>query len=883
MKFEMTQGYFIPESGILSHPRHIWQCQGSCLMNNFKEKAPAARDNAIIAGNARFTVITGRLMRLEWSEDGVFDDRPTQNICCRDLGSQHFSVSRDEKSLRIDTGRMQLEYRPDGGLTADSLQIAFDLNGARVCWHPGLADDRNLKGSFTELDMLDGDDLLDLMPWVEGKRQIRGKFHPGDGLLSRSGWSVFDDSMTAAIVPHPVFGEWIDVRPKAARRRDLYFFGYGHDYRSCLLAASQLFGRPPLPPHYVFGHWYSRYWAYDDVQLEELSARFEQAGAPLDVLGIDMDWHLPGWTGYTWDPAFFPDPRRFLGKIHELGIHPALNLHPDQGVGPQEKCYADFAAAMKAEGDGRKIPFALDDPHFMDLYFKLLLNPEEDRGVDFWWMDWRQCEDGVQQAGFRPLAWLNRLHLRDQQRRNPAKRPVVFACRGGMDGAGFQIGFSADACSSWGTLSKEIEVTAAAANVLFGYWSHDLGGHMESEAIAPELYLRWMQFGVCSPVFRVHSAKFDYAERRFWNFPAPWNDLLRGEIRRRLRMVPYIYGECRKACDTAIALCRPLYYEYPEIDEAYRHPGEYFFGEHILAAPVASPADPQTGMTMQSLWLPPGKWYDLATGMLLDGGRIIKVNRLQSDLPMLARPGTILPEAPAGSRAGDSGVLEKPVVVVYPGECGEYELYEDDGVGNGYRQGQCVRTRFRHWREGQCRVVEIGAASGTCDGWRTSRAITLRLHGCLPPTAVECNGQSLDWSYDGEELAVVVELPEAPCSRPRQVRLHFAEADEYAALHGWLGIARRLRLLADIQNRVAGSSQPVADDRLAQRLAHFTRRASLDPKGLLPDLQNVAECLPRLLPSFRELQKIRGARFPFSLERVKALLDDIQCLATLNE
>ena len=130
---------------------------------------------------------------------------------------------------------------------------------------------------------------------------------------------------------------------------------------------------------------------------------------------------------------------------------------------------------------------------------------------------------------------------------------------------------------------------------------------------------------------------------------------------------------------------------------------------------------------------------------------------------------------------------------------------------------------------------------------------------------------------------MVVELPEAPCSRPRQVRLHFAEADEYAALYGWQGIARRLRLLADIQNRVAGSSQPVADDRLAQRLAHFTRRASLEPKGLLPDLRNVAECLPRLLPSFRELQKVRGARFPFSLERVMALLDDIQCLATPNK
>lgn len=161
---------------------------------------------------------------------------------------------------------------------------------------------------------------------------------------------------------------------------------------------------------------------------------------------------------------------------------------------------------------------------------------------------------------------------------------------------------------------------------------------MEQVAISPELYLRWMQFGVCSPVLRSHSAKFEYAERRFWKFFAPYNELLRNEILRRHRMIPYIYGECRKGCDTGVSLCRPLYYEYPEDENAYCNPGEYFLGDSILAAPVTAQADPETGIAEQTLWLPPGEWYDISTGTPHSGGKCITEGRMLSDLPLFSVP-----------------------------------------------------------------------------------------------------------------------------------------------------------------------------------------------------------------------------------------------------
>ena len=290
----------------------IFQNRKVFAMNEFLKNAPPAPGNSVVRGEARFSVITPHLIRMEWSPDRKFDDRPTQNIRCRDLGPQSFRTSEENGVLHVDTGALQLEYHPDGKpFSSGNLKIFFRFGNRTVAWTPGMADSGNLKGACTELDMLDGDVLLDLMKWVNGTDEVRAKFKLDDGFLSRSGWSLFDDSETAAVVEHPVFGEWFEQR-SASGRFDLYFFAFGTGYKKCLLAASRMFGRPPLPPHYAFGYWYSRYWAFSDTELEELAEHFDREGTPLDVLVLDVDWHLPGWTGFTWDPDFFPDPGGFL-------------------------------------------------------------------------------------------------------------------------------------------------------------------------------------------------------------------------------------------------------------------------------------------------------------------------------------------------------------------------------------------------------------------------------------------------------------------------------------------------------------------------------------------------------------------------------------------
>ena len=132
-------------------------------MNEFLKNAPPAPGNSVVRGEARFSVITPHLIRMEWSPDRKFDDRPTQNIRCRDLGPQSFRTSEENGVLHVDTGALQLEYHPDGKpFSSGNLKIFFRFGNRTVAWTPGMADSGNLKGACTELDMLDGDALAQL-------------------------------------------------------------------------------------------------------------------------------------------------------------------------------------------------------------------------------------------------------------------------------------------------------------------------------------------------------------------------------------------------------------------------------------------------------------------------------------------------------------------------------------------------------------------------------------------------------------------------------------------------------------------------------------------------------------------------------------------------
>lgn len=827
--------------------------------------APAAPENVVCAPNVRISLLTDRMVRFEWSADGKFEDRETLAVLNRDLGRVKFKTSHRDGKLVITTDSMTIELLPDGKkLSAENLNVTFELNGKKIVWTPDSTDDGNLLGTCRTLDGCDGDEKI--FNWYTPEER-REKLQLCKGFLSRSGWSVIDDSRNVAIKRINGNRKWVTAR-ELGERQDLYLLAYGHAYADALHDAAEVFGSQPVPPRFALGYWYSRYWAYSDREIEQLVDGFDRAGIPIDVMVIDMDWHLEGWTGYTWDRRYFPDPNEFLAHLHRRGCKVTLNLHPADGVGRHEEQFEAMARAMGLDPEKvDRVPFDITDPKYMKNYFKLLHHPEEKRGVDFWWMDWQQGESTAI-PGLDTLPWINHLHWVDMLGRRNRHRPLIFSRFGGVGAGRYVIGFSGDTVSNWDSLKFQPWFTATAANVLYGYWSHDLGGHMPGN-IDPELYLRWIQFGMYSPIMRTHTTKNADAERRFWAYPEPFSSLMGDVVRRRYELVPYIYSEDRYALESGVSLCHPLYYEYPEEENAYTAKQEYMFGREMLLAPVVSPVNPESELAEAEIWLPEGEWYDVAAGSMLKGGRTISRKFMLKEVPVFVRPGTVIPEQRNCRRLNDRS-YSNLVMTVYPGESGAYDLYEDDGITTDYLDGKFARIAMAHRKKEGVRTLSVVHREGTFAGFLRRRELEFHLVGVVPPEQVEVNGKNATfcyrfedaklpaWRYDGATATLMIRAGSVDLDEGVEVRVTYGVKDEFVAVDGLRGLFARLDRVAEIHNMFSTCHADGDRERLGQELDFASVRISRRPESFEKELAGLRAGLPELPKVIKAQTRVRS-------------------------
>lgn len=781
------------------------------------QSATANPKAVVVVDHARFTVLTPQLIRMEWAADGKFEDHPSFVFLNRRLPVPRFTQKRENQRLTIDTTDLQLSYNPsgDGKFTAENLAINLKVNGKPVTWHPGMDDAGNLQGTTRTLD---------------GAQGNKTKEPIGAGLVSRDGWAMVDDS-TRPLFDSDNFNfaqgdkspwPWVMARP-AGERQDWYFFGYGHNYKQALADYVKVAGRIPVPPRFAFGIWWSRYWAYSDQELDTLVRGFHENDLPLDVLVIDMDWHLNhgqleamhetdqagetlGWTGYTWNPLLFPDPKGFLDRLHKEGIKATLNLHPASGVEPWEKPYPEMAKAMGIDPATRKyVPFDITDKKFATNYMDLLHHPLEKQGIDFWWLDWQQ-DAKTKIADMNPTWWLNYVHFTDQQREG--KRPLLFHRWGGLGNHRYQIGFSGDTISTWDSLAFQPWFTATAANVGYAYWSHDIGGHMPG-IVAPELITRWIQFGAYSPILRTHTTKNPDSERRIWAYPEPYADVMRSTFQAREAMEPYLYTEARRTYDSGVAFLHPLYYDWPEAEAAYKYKDEYVFGSQMVVAPVTKPVEGNSGLAQQEEWIPEGAWIERDSGKHFTGPK--EVNRKFSiqETPVYVRAGAIVPMQPAMGHI-DEKPVDPLIVNVYPladQQKSEYRLYADGSNSVAYQHGAFTWTKLAATQAGDIFTMTVAPVEGSYPGMIGERAYEVRLPGDWPPESVMVNGTKLNftgkgsskvgWRFEGNTLTTVISTPRYPVKVPVRIEVQRA--------HGSLALRTQLDGFAGAVNRLHGA------------------------------------------------------------------------------
>ena len=807
-------------------------------------------------GNARFIVLTPQLIRLEWSADGTFEDKASLVFINRNLPGPSFTTREDGGWLDLRTGKLTLRYKKGGGkFEADNLEVAFQLDGKTVTWRPGMEDKGNLKGTIRTLDGVKGSAALE------------------PGLVSRDGWVLVDDS------ERPLLDRsdwpWVVTRPRADRQ-DYYLFAYGHDYKMALHDYTVVAGRIPMPPRFAFGLWWSRYWAYTDEEFRDLVHQFEMFNVPLDVLVIDMDWHQTfnqrwhikkldqagqtlGWTGYTWDRNYFPDPEGFLSWCDKHGLRTPLNLHPASGIQPHEDHYPEIARAMEIDPLTKKyVPFDIVDKKFARNYLDLIIRPLEKQGVDFWWLDWQQWGTTTI-PGVTPTWWLNYVFFTDMERKNQ-DRPILFHRWGGLGNHRYQIGFSGDVISVWESLAFQPYFTATAANVGYSYWSHDIGGHMPGTE-PPELYTRWIQWGIFSPIVRTHTTKNPASERRIWAYPPEYFTIMRDAILLRYAMIPYIYTAARQTYESGISLCRPMYYEYPEKKEAYDFNDQYLFGNDLLVAPITTPVSEDSLIAQKQIWIPEGEWIEWFTGEHVRGPSVLQREFALDEIPVYAKAGSIIPMQPKMKNTHEKPV-DPLILTIFPGSRGSTRVYEDQGNSLGYQHGEYAWTNVSFSvSEGTALKVTISASEGTYPDMPSQRGYQLQLPGWWPPVEVSCNGspipfakddQPAGWRYDGEKFMTIVTIPPFRIREKVEVVVRFSASlvSKSGLLDGARGLLARLHRIMPILNATWPKEW---SPEILVHAAQTVNRISIDPKSAADELEQLRADLPKVVQEIQAL------------------------------
>ena len=715
-----------------------------------------AEDAAIIQGEKyRFTVLTEEMIRLEYCEDGQFEDRATQCVIDRKFKVPEYQVIENEESLEIITDKIHLVYNKqkftDYGL---SVQVRGNISVYHSIWHFG-EEATDLRGAARTLDEADGAIELE------------------HGIISRFGYGILDDSRSLVITEDG----WVEPRKEDCI--DIYFLGYGHEYEHCLKDYYHLTGKTPLLPRYALGNWWSRFYRYNDQEYKALMTRFEKEEIPFSVSVIDMDWHLvdidpkygSGWTGYTWNKELFPDPKEFMTWLHDHGLKVTLNVHPAGGVQAHEEKYKEMAEAMGRDWEKEEpVNFDVTDQKFLKAYFEYLHHPNEEEGVDFWWLDWQQ--GGLSKIpGLDPLWMLNHYHYLDSGRRG--KRRLTFSRYAGMGSHRYPVGFSGDTIISWESLAFQPYFTANASNVGYGWWSHDIGGHMKGYR-DEELSTRWIQFGVFSPIMRLHSSNSAFTGKEPWNYNAVSENIMKRYLKLRHEMIPYLYTMNYHASHDGQPLIRPMYYLEPEQPEAYEVPNEYYFGTELVVCPITEPTDKAAGTACVKAWIPEGKWYDIFSGLKYDGGRMLELYRSLEDIPVLAKEGAIIPLTDLTEYTNSVENPKELAVKIVPGKKNAFILMEDTGDTCEDKEENWAQTKLEWINENE---FIIHPANGNLDVIPKRRTWKMEFYGIADVDNLEVTvgGKAIETEriYDEKRHICQVNIPETEVTE--QITISFSK------------------------------------------------------------------------------------------------------------
>ena len=678
-----------------------------------RDKLISDKESYIIGNKYRFTVLSPRLIRLEYSADGIFEDRPTALVINRSFPKVNYSITESETLIQIATEVFTLTYVKDKELKSSTLSsnIKAVINNTKIEWQLNNPEAKNLRSINFSIDSIKDKIILD------------------KGLYSLDGFCIIDDSS------NPVLDENDSFIQRKPGVKDLYLFMYNKDFEGCLSDYFTLTGYPSLIPRYALGAWWYKNDKYTTDDINNLITRFNNDNIPISIFLLGDYWH-DNTNNYT--PVI--DLRSASAYLNNYNIKLGVTINPKLEIKKGSNEYNIISNYFNS-GNFNFIPLTNDK---LGIYLNLFINNLETLGVSIFSIDYNNPLDRINLWKFN--------HYHCGRREVINQRGLVLSRNAGIAPHRYPIIFSGKTKVNWTTLNLLPRYNLQGYNMGISFIAHPIGGY-SGGVEEDELYLRYIQFACFSPIFLLASEGGKYYKREPWK----WNSIIQNHIisymNLRYKLIPYLYSESYNYHKTGHGIIKPFYYDYPKIYDDTLYNNQYFFGRDFFVAPITNRKNTVIKRVMKKVFVPNGIWFDFLQGKQYTGNKYYSNFYRDEDYPVFVKAGAIIPMQTV-VKEDIPTTLE---VAIYPLASGEYSLYEDDGFSKNYTKGMYMITKFNYQYEPDNYTFSISKIDGK--NLLSTRNYIIRFKNTRNITEVNTNDKMIKYNcyYDKNDFIIKID------------------------------------------------------------------------------------------------------------------------------
>ena len=532
------------------------------------------------------------------------------------------------------------EWKGNIGATDYMLTVRFDPNKDEKIFGMGQyqQEEMNLKGSVLEL--------------AQRNSQISVPF-----MVSSLGYGfLWNNPAVGRVTFASNLTEWI---ARSTKQMD-YWICAGKTPKEILEKYTAVTGRAPMFPDSLMGLWQCKLRYRTQEEVLSVARQYQKEGIKIDQIVIDFfHWTVQG--DWKFDKTYWPDPKAMVDELHSMGIRVIVSVWPSvdrrsENFGPMAErgllIRTERGAAQTYDYQGDCVEIDPFNPETRQYIWDVCKKNYYDLGIDGFWLDNSEPDYGVYDFdNYRYYAGpaLSCSNLYPQLFSRAFFEPM--SAEKGMDAvnllrcgwAGSQkygnVIWSGDVPSTFESFREQITAGLNMGVAGIPWWTTDIGGFMTDDVNDPdfqELLIRWYQFAVYSAVLRMHGDRGPYdipplderdwgggylhtgQPNELWSYGEENYRIMRKYYDVRAAMKDYIRGLYREAHVTGAPLIRTMFFEFPEDETCWNLKDQYMFGGKYLVAPVL-----ELGAREREVYLPAGRWKDVNSGEILEGGRVV--------------------------------------------------------------------------------------------------------------------------------------------------------------------------------------------------------------------------------------------------------------------